>query len=118
MWSAVCSMRALIRAEFLPSVETSSAAVPVTCGAAMLVPCAPTIKMGNGAQLISTRLAARRPHEDVARRGGRGDIDSGSEVGVVGEGIGGGEGTIRHGTPRKKKGTGKLLPHAEAREHA
>src|SRR2546425_13007912 len=34
-------MRALIWPGFRPRMDTSNAAVPATCGAAMLVPCAP-----------------------------------------------------------------------------
>src|SRR5437870_11738546 len=103
-------MRALIRAGFLPRIGTSRAAVPVTCGAAMLVPCAPTIKVGNGAQLISKLVWLHAAHTKTSRLAGgasggaeravpagRGDIDGGSEVGVVGEGIGGREGTIGRG---------------------
>src|SRR5437016_10173443 len=43
-------MRALIWLGLRPRIDTSSAAVPDTWGAAMLVPCAPTRKMGSAAQ--------------------------------------------------------------------
>src|SRR5881409_361524 len=43
-------MRALIWLGFRPRIDTSSAAVPVTCGAAMLVPWAPRIKKGDEKQ--------------------------------------------------------------------
>src|SRR2546422_5962938 len=43
-------MRALIWLGLRPRIDTSSAAVPVTCGAAMLVPWAPRIKKGDEKQ--------------------------------------------------------------------
>src|SRR5437773_12351102 len=43
-------MRALIWLGLRPRIDTSNAAVPATCGAAMLVPRAPTMKMGSAAQ--------------------------------------------------------------------
>src|SRR6266851_1767696 len=49
IWSAESSMRALIASGFRPRIDTSKAAVPVTCGAAMLVPSAPMRKMSLGA---------------------------------------------------------------------
>src|SRR5882724_12074272 len=46
IWSADSSMRSLIASGFRPRMDTSKAAVPVTCGADMLVPRAPIRKMG------------------------------------------------------------------------
>src|SRR5207247_180734 len=43
-------MRALIWLGLRPRIDTSNAAVPATCGAAMLVPRAPTMRMGSAAQ--------------------------------------------------------------------
>src|SRR5437762_7489643 len=59
-------MRALICLGFRPTIDTRSAAAPVTWGAAMLVPCAPTMKVGRGAQLMSRLVWLHAAHTNAS----------------------------------------------------
>src|SRR2546430_1628481 len=49
-------MRALIWLGFRPRVDTSNAAVPATCGAAMLVPSAPMTGRVHGTGTVTPRF--------------------------------------------------------------
>jgi len=48
--------------------------VPVTCGAAMLVPCTPRMNVGSGAQLTSRLVWLQAAHTNTSRVAGAGSF--------------------------------------------
>ena len=58
-------------------IETRSAAVPVTCGAAMLVPCAPTMNRGDEKQRMNRLVWLHAAHTKTSLPAGAARAGSG-----------------------------------------
>src|SRR5256885_16869849 len=76
-------MRAFIWAGWRPMIETRSAAVPVTCGAAMLVPCAPTMNRGDEKQRMNRLVWLHAAHTKTSLPAGAARAGSGGVEAVV-----------------------------------